>query len=101
MKHTSLMFYISCLNAETKLVLKHSKINLPKNKYQLKRSSTLLESFFESKFSQLCINYRGLRLLNIIAIVQNIDLEQYPTLEFFKEKLKAYLLTLDDATFLF
>ena len=30
-----------------------------KNKYQLKRSYTLLEPICKSKFSQLCINYRG------------------------------------------
>ena len=41
----------------------------PKNKYQLKRSCTLLEPFWKSKFSQLCINYRGPHLRNPNVIV--------------------------------
>ena len=73
----------------------------PKNKYQLKRSCTLLESFCKSIFSQLCINYRGSHLWNIIVLSQNTDLEQSTTLKCFTEKLKAYLFTLDDVTFLF
>ena len=73
----------------------------PKNKYQLKRSCTLLEPFCKSKFSQLCINYRGPHLWNTIVLSQNTDLEQSITLKLFKEKLKAYLFTLDEVTFLF
>ena len=72
-----------------------------KNKYQLKRSCTLLEPFCKSKFSQLCINYRGPHLWNTIVLSQNTDLEQSITLKLFKEKLKAYLFTLDEVTFLF
>ena len=72
-----------------------------KNKYQLKRSCTLLENLCKSKFSQLCINYCGQHLCNKIVFSQNTDLEQSTTLKFFKEKLKAYLFTLDDVTFLF
>ena len=71
----------------------------PKNKYQLKRSCTFLEPFCKSKFSQLCINYRGPHLWN--TVVQNTDLEQSTILKVFEEKLKAYLFTLDDVTFLF
>ena len=58
----------------------------PKNKYQLKRSCTLLEFFCKSKFCQLCINYRGSHLWNTIVLVQNTDLEQSITLKFFKRK---------------
>ena len=71
-----------------------------KNKYQPKRSCTLLEPFFKSKFSQLCINYRGPHLRNTIVLYQNTDLEQSIILKWFKEKLKAYLFTLDDVTLL-
>ena len=70
-----------------------------KNKYQPKRSCTLLEPFFKSKFSQLCISYRGPR--NTIVLSQNTNLEQSIILKWFKEKLKAYLFTLDDVTLLF
>ena len=73
----------------------------PKNKYQLKKSCTLLKPFCKSKFSKLCINYRGPHLWNTIAVGQNTDLEQSITLKLFKERLKAYLFTLDDVTFLF
>ena len=73
----------------------------PKNKYQLKRSCTLLERFCKSKFRKLCINYRGPHLWNTIVLSQNTDLEQSITLKLFKERLKAYLFTLDDVTFLF
>ena len=73
----------------------------PKNKYQLERSCTLLELFCKSKFSRLCINYRGPHLWNTIVLSQNTDLEHPTTLKSFKEKLKAYLFTLDDVTFLF
>ena len=72
-----------------------------KNKYQLRRSCTLFEPFCKSKFSQLCINYRGPHLWNTIVLSQNTDLEQSITLKFFKEKLKAYLFTLYNVTFLF
>ena len=72
-----------------------------KNKYQLKRSCTLLEPFCISKFSQLCINYRDPHLWNTLVISQNTDLEQPTTLKVFKEKLKAHLFTLDDVKFLF
>ena len=72
----------------------------PKNKYQLKRSCALLEPLCKSKFSQLCINYRGPYLWNTIVLSQNTNLEQSTTLKVFKEKLKAYLFTLDDVTFL-
>ena len=73
----------------------------PKNKYQLKRSCTLLELFCQSKFSQLCISYRGPHLWNITVLSKNTGLEQSITLKLFKEKLKAYLFTLDNVTFLF
>ena len=73
----------------------------PKNKYQLKRSSTLLKPFCKSKFSQVCINYRGPHLWNTIVLSQYTDLKQSTTLKIFKEKLKTYLSTLDDVTFLF
>ena len=73
----------------------------PKNKYQLKRSCTLLELFCKSKFSQLCINYRDPHLWNTIVLRQNTDLEQFTILKVFKEELKAYLFTLDDVAFLF
>ena len=73
----------------------------PKNKYQLKGSYTLLESFCKSKLIQLCINYCGPHLWNTIVLSQNTDLEQSITLKLFKERLKAYLFTLDDVTFLF
>ena len=59
----------------------------PKNKYQLKRSLTLLEPFCKNKFSQLCINYRGAHLWNTIVLSQNTDLEQSITLKLFKERL--------------
>ena len=72
-----------------------------KNKYQLKRSCTLLKLFCESKFSQLFINYCGANLWNTIILSQNTDLDQSTTLTFFEEKLKAYLFTLDDIIFLF
>ena len=72
-----------------------------KKKNQLKRRCTILEPFCKSKFSQLCINYRGLHLWSTIVLSQNTDLEQSTTLKVFKEKLKAYLFTLDDATSLF
>ena len=49
----------------------------PKNKYQLKRSCTLLELFCKSKFSQLC----GPHLWNTIILSQNTDSDQS---EFFK-----------------
>ena len=73
----------------------------PKNKYQLKRSCTLLAPFCKSKFSQLCINYRGPHLWNTIVLSQNTDLEQSTTLKIFKEKLKVYLFTIDNVTFFF
>ena len=72
-----------------------------KNKYQLKRSCTLLEPFCKSKFSQLCINDRGPYLWKTIVLSQNTDLEQSIALKTFKERLKAYLFTLDNVTFLF
>ena len=62
----------------------------PKNEYQLKRSYTLLEPFFKSKFSQLCINYRGSHLWNTIILSQNTDLEQSTTLNFFKENVQTF-----------
>ena len=78
----------------------------PKNKYQLKRNCTLIEPFCKSKFSQLCINYRGPHLRNTIVLnsqnnSQKTDLEQSTALNFLKEKLKAYLFTLDNVIFLF
>ena len=63
----------------------------PKNKNQLKRSCTVLQSFCKSKFTQLCINYRGAHPRNTIALSQNTDLEQYTTPKLFKEKLKGTL----------
>ena len=41
----------------------------PKNKYQLKRSCTLLEPFCKSKFNQLYINYRCPHLWNRVKIL--------------------------------
>ena len=73
----------------------------PKNKYQLKRSCTLLEPFRKTKFSQPCINYRGPHLWNTIVLSQNTDLVQSRTLKRFKGRLKTYLFTRDDVTFLF
>ena len=70
----------------------------PKNKYQLKRCCTLFEPFFKSKFSQLCINYRGPHLWNTIVLSQNTGLEQSAILKIFKEKLKAYLFDLDNVS---
>ena len=68
----------------------------PKNKYQLKRSFTVLEPFCKSKFSQVCINYGGPHLWNTIVLSQNTwNIPQH------KEKLKASLFTLDNVTFLF
>ena len=66
----------------------------PKNKYLLKRSCTLLESFCKSKFSQLSINQRGPHLCNTIVLSQNTDLEQSITLKLFKERLILSLLTM-------
>ena len=71
-----------------------------KNKYQLKRICTLPEPSCKSKFSQLCIDYRGPHLWNTIVLSQNTDLEQSITLKLFKERLKAYFFTLDNVTFL-
>ena len=71
------------------------------NKYQEKRSWTLLEPDCKGKLSQLCINYRGPHLWNTIVLSQNTDLEQSTTLKFFKEELKAYLFTRCDVTFQF
>ena len=48
----------------------------PKNEYQLKRSSTLLEPFCKSKLCQLCIIDRGPHLWNTVVLIQNIDLEK-------------------------
>ena len=77
----------------------------PKNKYQLeqniKRTCAIPKPFCKSKFSQLCINYCGPHLWNTIVLSQNTDFEQSTTLKFSKEKLRAYLSTLDDVTFLF
>ena len=71
----------------------------PKNKCQLKRSCTLLEPFFKSKFNQLSVNYCRPHLWNTTVLSQNTDLGQFIALKLFKEKLKAYLFTLDDVTF--
>ena len=73
----------------------------PKNKYQLKRSCTLLDLFCKSKFNQLYIDYRGPHVWNTVALSQNTDLEQSITLKNFKERIKDYLFTLDDITFQF
>ena len=77
-----------------------------KTKYHLKRSCTLLEPFRnKSKFSQLCLNYRGLHLWNTIVIRQNIDLGQNIDLEqstaqkICKEKIKIYLFSLYGVSF--
>ena len=43
----------------------------PINRYQLKRSCTLLEPFCKSKFSQLCINYRDPHPWITIVLSQN------------------------------
>ena len=99
-----LIFYVSCLNGKAKLVPNPKAFeNLftfkPKNKYQLKRSCTLLKPFCKSKLSQLCINYRGPHLWNTIVLSQNM--EQTTTLKVFKENRKAYLFTLDEIIFLF
>ena len=63
----------------------------PKNKNQLKRSCTLLEPFCKSKFSQLCINYRGSYLWNTIVLSQNTDLEQSIALRLLKKKSRLIL----------
>lgn len=55
----------------------------PTNKYQLKRSCRLLEPLCKSRFSQLCINYRGPHLWNTMVSGQNTDLDQSTTLKFF------------------
>ena len=55
----------------------------------------------QSNFSQLFINYCGPYLQDTIALSQNTDLEQSTTLKIFLKKLKAYLFTLDNGTFLF
>ena len=73
----------------------------PKNKYQLKRSCTFLDPFCKSKFSQLCINYCRQHLWNTIVLSQSTDLEHSIALKISKERLKAYIFTLDDVTFLF
>ena len=73
----------------------------PKNKYKLKRSCTLLEPFCKSKFSQLCVNYRGPHVGNTIVLSKNTDLEQSTTLEIFKERFNAYLFTLTILHFCF
>ena len=100
------IFNISCLmfkckNKTSPKALENLFTFKPKNKYQLKRSCTLLEPFCKSKFSHLCINHRGPHLWNTIVLSQNTDLEQSTTLKFIKGKLKAYLFSLDDVTFLF
>ena len=58
----------------------------PKNKHHLKRRCALIEPFCKSKFSQLCINYRGPHLWNTIVLSQNTDLEQFTALIFFLKK---------------
>ena len=93
-----LMF--KCKNKACPKDSKNLFILKPKNKYQLRRSCTLLEPFCKSKVSQLCINYCGPHLWNTIVLNQSIDLEQSITLKIFKERLKAYLFTLDDVIFL-
>ena len=60
----------------------------PKNKYQLKRSCTLLEPFWKSKLSQLCINHRGPHLWNTIVLSHNTDLEQSINSNFLKKNLR-------------
>ena len=94
-----LMF--TCKNKACPKAFENLFILKPQNKYQKERSCTLLESFCKSKFSHLCINYRAPHLWNTVVLSQNTGLEQSTTLKFFKEKLKAYLFTLDDVTFLF
>ena len=74
MKQTSLIFYVSCLNAKTKHVPNLLKIYL-------------LNVF---NLSQLRINYGGPHLLNTIVLNQNTDLEQFTKPKCFKEKLRAY-----------
>ena len=79
-----LMF--KCKNKACPKAFENLFIFKPKNIYQLKsakRSFTLFEPFSKSKFSQLCINYRGTHLWNIIALSQNTDLEQSITLNSF------------------
>ena len=63
----------------------------PKNKYQLKRSCTLLEPFFKSKFSQLCISYRGPHLWNTTVLSQNADLSNLQHYNFLKKNLRLIL----------
>lgn len=57
-------FYVSGLDAKTKLVTRFRQFiyHKTKNEYQLRRRCTLFEPFCKSKFSQLCINYRDLHL---------------------------------------
>ena len=45
------------------------------------------------------MHYCGPNLWNTIVLRQQTDLEQYIKLKLFKERLKAYLFTLDDVTF--
>ena len=59
----------------------------PENKYQLKRSCTLLEPFCKIKFSQLYINYCGLHLWNTIVLVLRVYVLTC------QRALRAYLLT--------
>ena len=73
----------------------------PKNKYQLKRICTLLQPFCKCEFRQICISNLGPHLWNTIVLSQNTDLEKCATLNFFNEKIKAYLFTLDNVIFLF
>ena len=82
------MSHVKCKNKACSKAFENLYTLKTKNKYQLKRSCTLLEPFCKSKFSQLCSNYRGPHLWNTIVLSQNIDLEQFITQKLLKERLK-------------
>ena len=94
-----LMF--KCKNESCRQAFKDLFTLKPKNKYQLKRSCSLLQPFRKSEFSHICISYLGPHLWNTIVLSQNTDSEKCIPLIFFKEKLKTYLFTPDNVTFLF
>ena len=69
----NLCHMFTCKNEACPKVFENLFTLKPKNKYQLKRSFTLLEPFCKSKFSQLCINYRGPHLWNTKVLSQSTD----------------------------
>ena len=90
-----LCFMFKCKNKACPKAFENVFTLKPKNKYQLKRSCTLLQPFCKSKFSQLSTNYRGPHLWNTIVLSQNTNLEQSITLKLFKDsRLIFSLLTI-------